>query len=198
MARKVIAAANNKEQKYFMEEEFKFLPDAIKDDLKKICIMMAEKLNCTFMVGFDDNGDIYKGKYTGKYCKPCESFWTESQLKDGKCPECAAEVTLNHDKEDNLWIGEYADKAEGVIHEFPCPGAVDNHFTDKMLELGSTKNVMFGHDHVCNASINYKGIQLTYGLKLGYGCYYEDGLMGGTTLSVSSDGSAQYAHHFCG
>ena len=59
MARKVIAAANNKEQKYFMEEEFKFLPDAIKDDLKKICIMMAEKLNCTFMVGFDDNGDIY-------------------------------------------------------------------------------------------------------------------------------------------
>ena len=44
MAKKVIAAANNKEQKYFMEEEFKFLPDAIKDDLKKICIMMAEKL----------------------------------------------------------------------------------------------------------------------------------------------------------
>ena len=42
-----------------MEEEFKFLPDAIKDDLKKICIMMAEKLNCTFVVGFDDNGDVY-------------------------------------------------------------------------------------------------------------------------------------------
>lgn len=59
MARKVLAAANNKEQKYFMEEEFKFLPDTIKDDLKKICIGMAEKLNCTFMVGFDENGDVY-------------------------------------------------------------------------------------------------------------------------------------------
>ena len=35
-----------------------------------------------------ENGDIYKGKYSGKYCKPCESFWTESQLKDGKCPDC--------------------------------------------------------------------------------------------------------------
>ena len=35
-----------------------------------------------------ENGDIYKGKYTGKYCKPCESFWTESQLVDGKCPDC--------------------------------------------------------------------------------------------------------------
>ena len=39
-----------------------------------------------------DNGDIYKGVYKGKYCKPCESFWTESQLKDGKCPDCGREV----------------------------------------------------------------------------------------------------------
>ena len=39
-----------------------------------------------------DNGDIYKGKYVGKYCKPCESFWTESQLVDGKCPDCGRDV----------------------------------------------------------------------------------------------------------
>ena len=39
-----------------------------------------------------ENGDIYKGKYVGKYCKPCESFWTESQLVDGKCPDCGREV----------------------------------------------------------------------------------------------------------
>ena len=39
-----------------------------------------------------DNGDIYKGKYTGKYCTPCESFWTESQLVDGKCPDCGRDV----------------------------------------------------------------------------------------------------------
>ena len=141
---------------------------------------------------------VWNEFYKGHYCASCDELFTAATLKDGKCPTCAGEVTLKHNKEGNLWIGEYADKAEGVIHELPCPGAVDNHFTDKMLELGSTKNVMFGHDHVCNASINYKGIQLTYGLKLGYGCYYEDGLMGGTTLSVSSDGSAQYAHHFCG
>ena len=59
MAKKILAAANNKEQKYFMEEEFRFLPDAIKEDLKTICIRMAEKLNCTFVVGFDENGDVY-------------------------------------------------------------------------------------------------------------------------------------------
>ena len=43
MAKKILAAANNKEQKYFMEEEFKFLPDTIKEDLKRICVYMAEK-----------------------------------------------------------------------------------------------------------------------------------------------------------
>ena len=39
-----------------------------------------------------EQGDIYKGKYVGKYCKPCESFWTETQLKDGKCPDCGRDV----------------------------------------------------------------------------------------------------------
>ena len=39
-----------------------------------------------------EQGDIYKGTYKGKYCKPCESFWTESQLVDGKCPDCGREV----------------------------------------------------------------------------------------------------------
>ena len=39
-----------------------------------------------------DQGDIYKGSYEGLYCTPCESFWTESQLVDGKCPDCGREV----------------------------------------------------------------------------------------------------------
>ena len=41
---------------------------------------------------FYDQGDIYKGYYEGMYCTPCESFWTESQLVDGKCPDCGREV----------------------------------------------------------------------------------------------------------
>ena len=39
-----------------------------------------------------DKGDIYKGTYKGKYCTPCESFWTESQLVNGKCPDCGRDV----------------------------------------------------------------------------------------------------------
>ena len=49
-----------------------------------------------------DNGDIYKGKYVGKYCKPCESFWTESQLKDGCCPDCGRPVVDAEEEQDLL------------------------------------------------------------------------------------------------
>lgn len=140
---------------------------------------------------------VWEEYYEGHYCAACDKYFTKVQLIADCCPDCAGAITYK-DENRNHWIGEYADKATGILHETPCPGAVDNHFTDKMLSLGSTKNVIFGHDHVCNASINYEGIQLTYSLKLGYGAYYEEGLMGGTTLSIASDGSAEYAHHYCG
>ncbi len=62
-----------------------------------------------------DNGDIYKGTYKGKYCKPCESFWTESQLVDGKCPDCGREV---RDAEEEAYIfrlSKYADKVQDLL-----------------------------------------------------------------------------------
>ena len=103
----------------------------------------------------------------------------------------------NYDNELDAFTGEYADGSFGVIHEQPCPGAINNHFMDTVLELGSTKNMLFGHDHVNNASFVYEGVRLSYSLKLGAGCYYEDGLMGGTTYSIASDGSSVIEHHFC-
>ena len=45
-----------------------------------------------------DKGEIYKGAYKGWYCTPCESFWTETQLKDHKCPDCGREVTLSEEE----------------------------------------------------------------------------------------------------
>ena len=62
-----------------------------------------------------DNGDIYKGKYVGKYCKPCESFWTESQLVDGKCPDCGREV---QDAEEEVYffrLSKYADRVQDLL-----------------------------------------------------------------------------------
>ena len=57
-----------------------------------------------------DNGDIYKGKYVGKYCKPCESFWTESQLKDGCCPDCGRPVVDAEEEAYFFRLSKYADR----------------------------------------------------------------------------------------
>ena len=66
-----------------------------------------------------DQGDIYKGSYEGLYCTPCESFWTESQLVDGKCPDCGREV--KHAKEEAYFfrMSKYADKLIAHINTHP-------------------------------------------------------------------------------
>ncbi len=64
-----------------------------------------------------DKGYIYKGKYTGKYCTPCESFWTESQLKDGKCPDCGRDVIDADEEAYFLRLSDFADKIEKFLTE---------------------------------------------------------------------------------
>jgi len=66
-----------------------------------------------------DKGDIYKGVYKGHYCKPCESFWTDSQLVDGKCPDCGRPV---YDAEEEAYffkIGNYADRLLQYYEDHP-------------------------------------------------------------------------------
>ena len=62
-----------------------------------------------------DNGDIYKGKYVGKYCKPCESFWTESQLVDGKCPDCGRECDYAEEEAYFFRLSKYADRIQDLL-----------------------------------------------------------------------------------
>ncbi|MEY8385872.1 methionine--tRNA ligase [Oscillospiraceae bacterium 38-13] len=62
-----------------------------------------------------DNGDIYKGTYKGKYCKPCESFWTESQLVDGKCPDCGREVQDAEEEAYFFRLSRYADRVRDLL-----------------------------------------------------------------------------------
>ena len=64
-----------------------------------------------------DRGYIYKGEYTGKYCTPCESFWTDSQLIDGKCPECGREVTEAKEEAYFLKMSPFADRIEKLLTE---------------------------------------------------------------------------------
>ena len=85
-----------------------------------------------------DNGDIYKGKYTGKYCKPCESFWTESQLVDGKCPDCGREV---HDAEEEAYffrLSKYADRIQDLLEntDFLEPRSRVNEMVNNFIKPG--------------------------------------------------------------
>ncbi|MDO4463387.1 MAG: methionine--tRNA ligase [Bacillota bacterium] len=66
-----------------------------------------------------DQGDIYKGSYEGLYCTPCESFWTESQLVDGKCPDCGREVKPAQEEAYFFKMSKYADKLIEHINTHP-------------------------------------------------------------------------------
>ena len=62
-----------------------------------------------------DKGDIYKGKYTGMYCTPCESFWTESQLKDGKCPDCGRDCQPAEEEAYFFKLSKYAQPVRDLL-----------------------------------------------------------------------------------
>ena len=66
-----------------------------------------------------EQGDIYKGEYVGHYCKPCESFWTDSQLVDGKCPDCGREVYDAHEEAYFFRTSKYADRLLKLYEENP-------------------------------------------------------------------------------
>ncbi len=85
-----------------------------------------------------DKGDIYKGSYKGKYCTPCESFWTESQLKDGKCPDCGREV---HDAEEEAYffrLSKYADRIQALLETpgFLEPASRVNEMINNFIKPG--------------------------------------------------------------
>ena len=66
-----------------------------------------------------DQGDIYKSEYEGWYCTPCESFWTETQLKDGKCPDCGREVKRTREEAYFLKLSKYQDRLLKYIEDHP-------------------------------------------------------------------------------
>ena len=72
----------------------------------------------------------------------------------------------------------------------------DNGFFDAMLEHGSTKTMICGHDHMNCFSVNYRGIRLTYSLKTGPGCSWNPLNSGGTVVEIDADGRASVRHHY--
>ena len=85
-----------------------------------------------------DKGDIYKGTYRGKYCKPCESFWTKSQLVDGKCPDCGREVTDAEEEAYFFRLSKYADRVRHLLEDtdFLEPRSRVNEMVNNFIKPG--------------------------------------------------------------
>lgn len=105
-----------------------------------------------------DKGDIYKGHYEGMYCTPCESFWTESQLVDGKCPDCGREVHPAKEEAYFLKLSKYADRLIDYINTHP-----------EFIQPVSRKNEMMnnfllpGLQDLCVSRTSFKwGIPVTF------------------------------------
>ena len=105
-----------------------------------------------------DKGDIYKGSYEGMYCTPCESFWTESQLKDGKCPDCGREVKPAKEEAYFFKMSKYADRLIEHINTHP-----------EFIQPVSRKNEMMnnfllpGLQDLCVSRTSFKwGIPVTF------------------------------------
>lgn len=84
-------------------------------------------------------GDIYKGSYKGLYCTPCESFWTESQLVDGKCPDCGREVTEAEEEAYFFRMSKYADRLMKYYEDHPdfiLPVSRRNEMVNNFLKPG--------------------------------------------------------------
>ncbi len=105
-----------------------------------------------------DKGDIYKGSYEGLYCTPCESFWTESQLVDGKCPDCGSEVKPAKEEAYFFRMSKYADRLIEHINTHP-----------EFIQPVSRKNEMMnnfllpGLQDLCVSRTSFKwGIPVTF------------------------------------
>ncbi len=105
-----------------------------------------------------DKKDIYKGEYQGLYCTPCESFWTETQLVDGKCPDCGREVQLVKEEAYFLKLSNYQKQLEKFIEEHP-----------DFIQPESRKNEMLnnfirpGLEDLCVSRTSFKwGIPVTF------------------------------------
>ena len=128
-----------------------------------------------------DKGDIYKGEYDGYYCESCESYFTESQLDDGNCPDCGRAV--DHHKEESYFfkLSKYTDKLKELFKDHPeflepkfRQNEMLNNFIDKGLEdLSVSRNtfdwgvdVPFDNEHVVYVWIDALSCYLT---AIGYG-----------------------------
>ena len=130
--------------------------------------------------------------------------WAVNGIKDiaGETVESTVIMHIPVYEYKNAWNDAYGSSEEGTLPEDKAPDAqgmngegiysapVNNGFFSVCKELGSTKNMLVGHDHSNDFQIYYDGIRLNYAVKTGYGSYWDAWLIGASTITIGSDGSA--------
>ena len=112
-----------------------------------------------------EKGDIYKGKYVGKYCTPCESFWTESQLVDGKCPDCGRECVDAEEEAYFFKMSKYADQLMAHIEshpEFIQPESRKNEMINNFLKPGLQDLCVSRTSFTWGIPVNFDDKHVTY------------------------------------
>lgn len=164
---------------------------------------------------FDVNGEVVDG-YDHLWDNQQEWYkWAVNGIKElngGKTVESTVifhipvyeytdawnQISINKTEENKHGEGDTKNKLFlfGNQTEDCCTSPVNNGFFTLCKELGSTKNILVGHDHVNDFSVMYDGIRLSYSLKSGFGSYWTDEMIGGTTLNINSKGNLDIEHHY--
>ena len=114
-----------------------------------------------------DRGYIYKGEYAGKYCTPCESFWTESQLVDGKCPDCGREVIEAKEEAYFFKMAPFAERIEKLLCEtdYLRPRTRATELVNNFLQpsLDENGNKIYGLEDLCVSRTSFTwGVPVTF------------------------------------
>lgn len=186
------------------ESEHFMYSDALKDDYEG-----EEKSKNYKEYKLNDDGTRQQAQYGTGYEFIAESqiAWYKwaiegaAKINGGTAPESTAvfHIALPEYHEAYLqWLdsGFNPDMGFGEMREQVCCPKINSGLFDVMKELGSTKNVLVGHDHINTFSVMYEGIRLTYGLKTGDRCYINDDLNGGTVLTLTDKGITNVEHKF--
>ncbi len=166
-------------------------------------------IHTLFMMDTHHEGEMHEDSYDHFYTNQIEWYkWAVKGIENETGKIVPSSVFMH------IPVPEYVDAWQSVIDEngnlkqkyasLPfckmqekcgCP-EFNNNFFEICRELQSTKNMICGHEHTNCFSINYKGINLTYAMKTGYGCYWEHKTHGGITLKIDSDGNTQTDFHY--
>ena len=139
------AKESNKEPQIYVNEIAEIAKDLWRmmdisfDDFIQTTEPRHKELAAKIFAKFIENGDIYKGEYEGWYCTPCESYYTESQLADGKCPDCHREVKLLKEESYFFNMKKYADRLMKYYEENPefiLPESRKNEMINNFLKPG--------------------------------------------------------------